>query len=231
MNHTPISLAINTSLKSGQLCLFEGEKVLAETCWDQSGSHSEVISLKFAELLRTNGLASRDIVQIFCVTGPGSFTGLRVAVNFAKTLAYSIEIPVAPINSLDLLCLNALKTDCNVVCVIDAQKNSVFASEFSHTSGVWESVYRNRLCSLQKAAELIGLNKEVCGSGLLRYVDFLPTELQMNLKSTQDSGDLKNIFSKQRPFDLTPAPWQQLQTVYIKTSAAEEKRRPTSIDN
>ena len=56
-----------------------------------------------AEAFENVGLKPQDIDKIFAVTGPGSFTGIRVGLTVAKTMAYTLNIPIVPISSLAVM--------------------------------------------------------------------------------------------------------------------------------
>ena len=56
-----------------------------------------------SEAFENAGLKPQDIDKIFVVTGPGSFTGIRVGLTVAKTMAYALNIPIVPISSLEVM--------------------------------------------------------------------------------------------------------------------------------
>ena len=241
-------LAFDTSQTQGQMLLLKNDKILHFLTWNKEGSHSELITLKFQELcdlislktqskdrdslkfpvdLKTSGIKTYEkfrIERIYCVCGPGSFTGCRVAVIFAKTLAYSLNCHVVPINSLDLLSLNCSDESRPVLSCIDARKNSVFASLYKKR----KSVFKNKLLPIQKLDEFIKEEVSVCGEGLNRYKDFIPSSMRKYIKQEPQWGktDLKkyfeNPFFKENEKEIS---WIDLKPLYIKKSAAEEKQK------
>ena len=84
------------------VCLLNDGKVFSKR--EHSGkNHSEVAIPLINELLSDNGLTTTDLNGIIVVNGPGSFTGVRIGVTIAKTLAYSLNIPIKSITTLECL--------------------------------------------------------------------------------------------------------------------------------
>jgi len=70
------------------------------------------------------GLTTKDLNGVLCMGGPGSFTGLRIGYSIAKGLSLSLDIPFAPIPSLD--CIAFEFTECLLLSVLQISKNSYF---------------------------------------------------------------------------------------------------------
>lgn len=87
----------------------------------------------------------RDIDKIFVVNGPGSFTGVRVGVTVAKTIGFSLNIPIIPLSSLEVIASTETSKKYNVA-TIDARRGNVFAG-----------IYDNNLNCI-KGDQLINLN-------------------------------------------------------------------------
>ena len=83
-----------------------------------------------AELLATGGLRAREIEVIGVGLGPGSYTGLRVGVTAAKTLAYVTGAALVGLDSLEAVAWNAPGTALRVSVVADAQRGDVYSAEF-----------------------------------------------------------------------------------------------------
>lgn len=69
-------------------------------------------------------LKPKDIDKIFAVNGPGSFTGIRVGLTVAKTMAYALKIPIIPISSLEVIASNG------GTALINARRGYVFAGTY-----------------------------------------------------------------------------------------------------
>ena len=91
---------------------------------DMSSSIMGVID----EAFQTSGIKPKDIDKIFAVNGPGSFTGIRVGLTVAKTMAWSLKIPVVPISSLELIA-SGTPSD-NNIALIDARRGYVYAGGY-----------------------------------------------------------------------------------------------------
>lgn len=83
-------------------------------------------------------LSINDIDKLFIVTGPGSFTGIRVGVTIAKILGTTLNIPLIPINELELMA-----TSSNEICVpmIDARRGYVYGAIYDNLNEIFEPQY------------------------------------------------------------------------------------------
>lgn len=104
-------LSVDTSSPEGSLSIVQTQKntynCLSHKKWlsnkNQQYSHAEVITVFLQEALQEAAVNLNQLKLIICGVGPGSFTGIRVSVNFAKSLAFSLNIPLVPISSLEAL--------------------------------------------------------------------------------------------------------------------------------
>ena len=78
-----------------------------------------------AEAFDKANLKPKDIDKIFVVTGPGSFTGIRVGLTVAKTMAYALDIPIVPVSSLEVMASGDGGT-----ALINARRGYVFAGTY-----------------------------------------------------------------------------------------------------
>lgn len=222
-------LAVDTSQDRAQLLVFEKNQILGEEVWEKSKSHSEKISSGLIDLLKKSNLGLSDLQEIICVHGPGSFTGIRVGVNFCRTLSYSLSCSVTLVNSLDLLALNAIGSSLPILSVMDAQKNSVFLSRYDTELN---PIQTNLVVPIQKLDKVIKEPHVVCGKGFDSYLQHMDPHLLplIQIDPTFMQTDLKKILIYGNSIQLNDrVSWQQVHPLYIKASAPEELLKPTTF--
>jgi tRNA threonylcarbamoyladenosine biosynthesis protein TsaB len=98
-----ILLAIDTSTRYIGLALFDGSQVLAEIIWNSTDHHTVELAPAVQDMLLRVHVTIQSIQAIGVAIGPGSFTGLRIGLAFAKGIALVQHIPLIGIPSLDIL--------------------------------------------------------------------------------------------------------------------------------
>jgi len=94
-------LGIDTSVKRGIVCLGEKEDIIIQKILPPHSSSQRLLpSLDI--LLKERGKKIRDLEGIVVILGPGSFTGLRIGLSLAKSLAFTLKIPLVGIPSFDV---------------------------------------------------------------------------------------------------------------------------------
>jgi tRNA threonylcarbamoyladenosine biosynthesis protein TsaB len=89
-----IILSVRTDKPEAELALFNSSKKVDEIIWLAHRTLADSIHVKTKELLDRNKLSWQDIEGLICYKGPGSFTGLRIGLTVANTLAYAQSIPI-----------------------------------------------------------------------------------------------------------------------------------------
>lgn len=84
-------LTIRTDKPEAEIGLYEDDKKLAYETWQAHRTLSETIHLKIKDLLSDQKKSLQDIKGVVCYKGPGSFTGLRIGLSVANSLAYGLE--------------------------------------------------------------------------------------------------------------------------------------------
>jgi len=105
-----------------------GIKVLDEVAL-LGGTFSAELIPQIAALLGKHGFTKRDIDAFIVVSGPGSFTGLRVGLAGVKALAEILQKPIVPVSLLEVLAL-AAACEGKVCAAIDAGRGEVYAGEY-----------------------------------------------------------------------------------------------------
>lgn len=96
------TLGVETSSHQGSLTIFKERDILDSAQWSRVGSHSEFLTASLQSLLKKHNLTPQNLNRL-AVGVAGSFTGIRVGVNFVRALSYALRLPVFCLNSLHLL--------------------------------------------------------------------------------------------------------------------------------
>lgn len=151
--------------------------------------HARRVGVFVEELLRENDLAPHDIDAVAVGKGPGSYTGLRIGVSFAKGFCYGLGIPLIGINSLEALAavaaedyeagiLHAEAWEKSRLCpMVDARRMEVYAQVFD-THGRALSDVGAHIVGHDSFGEFIGGEGEliIFGSGAAKCAEILPQE-------------------------------------------------------
>lgn len=96
-------LSIETGTDICSVALANDGELMALRESDEGRDHAKKVALFVDELLRGTGVQPSDLDAIAVGKGPGSYTGLRIGVSFAKGMCYALDIPLIAIGSLDAL--------------------------------------------------------------------------------------------------------------------------------
>lgn len=89
---------------------------------------SKVALPKIIKLFDEASIAPQDLDKIMVVIGPGSFTGVRIGVTIAKTIAWSLDIPIVPVSGLTAMALSNTMSDNYSMPLIDARRGYVYGA-------------------------------------------------------------------------------------------------------
>ena len=132
-------LAFDTSSKALSLAILEDKQVLAETTINIKKNHSITLMPAIDFLMASLDWTPKDLDRIVVAEGPGSYTGLRIAVATAKTLAHTLKIELVGVSSL--LALVPEQVEGLVIPVMDARRNNVYAGFYQSGQAVWPEAH------------------------------------------------------------------------------------------
>lgn len=162
-------LALETSWKQGSVALFEDDEQIQDQQLQEEHAHGRRLAPAVLEVLKNNRLSSQDLDLIAVDVGPGSYTGLRVGVSFAKTLAYAEEIPVTTVTSCDAIADEAPVTEKKLCVVIDAQWNEVYMASYERRGGAWERNSSIQTLSPGDLTEYVDRKTLLLGNGIREF--------------------------------------------------------------
>jgi len=122
-------LAIDTCLDACQAALLDDDKVVFARSEPMHRGHQERLAPMLAEAMEAAGAGFEDLDRIGVTVGPGSFTGLRVGLAFAKGLAIARGIPCVGIGALEALAASA-GVQGPVLAAIDARREQLYLQMF-----------------------------------------------------------------------------------------------------
>ena len=132
-NLASVLLAFDTATPYVTVALHDGESVVAEARSEVRMKHGEHLAPLIETVLRDAGVVRQDLTALAVGTGPGPFTGLRVGLVTARTLALVLEIPAYGVCSLDAVALEAaegLRFSTDFVVATDARRKEVYLAAY-----------------------------------------------------------------------------------------------------
>ncbi|MFN7728861.1 MAG: tRNA (adenosine(37)-N6)-threonylcarbamoyltransferase complex dimerization subunit type 1 TsaB [Bdellovibrio sp.] len=226
-------LALTSSSTQASVALTDGDLSVQKIHSTPRG-HSEFMNAAIDELLNEAGWKLRDLNLIAVDQGPGSFTGIRVAVSVARSLCYLLKKPCFVSQSLLIMATQAAKRPQpgTLLCGMNAYKNLIFFS--AHTDqqklGALTVLTPNQI---EKLAQTFAQPWSWAGNGLVVYHDFLTDEFRQQVKlfnppiEHPEAQDLAHMALQSSPSSWIQD-WKLIAPLYLRDSAAEESLRNRS---
>lgn len=195
-------LAIDTSSKHLSIVAKKGEKVVQKFLPDCALNHSVMLMGEIDKALKECDLAPCECDFFCAVTGPGSFTGIRIGISTVKGLALGAKKALAQITSFDQVAYNIKMDDFCVV--IDAGRDFYYAQAYSNGKITLPACYLSK-------EQVQNLGKTLVGFEALALDNYQKISLEGCLyNAIMRKGDVKT---------------GELSALYIRKSQAEENRK------
>ncbi|MHB9344138.1 tRNA (adenosine(37)-N6)-threonylcarbamoyltransferase complex dimerization subunit type 1 TsaB [Fusobacterium polymorphum] len=163
-------LGIDTSTKICTCSIFDSENgVIAETSLSVKKNHSNIVMPIIDNLFKISDLNINDIDKIAVAIGPGSFTGVRIALGIAKGLAMALNKPLIAVNELDILEAIASGNENEIIPLIDARKERVY---YKYQNTYVDDYLINLISNFDKNKKYIFV-----GDGAINYKNILKDNL------------------------------------------------------
>ncbi|MCQ6281553.1 tRNA (adenosine(37)-N6)-threonylcarbamoyltransferase complex dimerization subunit type 1 TsaB [Bacillus sp. EB600] len=156
-------LAIDTSNQALGVALLDEDKIIGEYITNMKKNHSIRIMPAIQMLMKDCERTPRDLSKIVVARGPGSYTGLRIGVTIAKTMAWSLHLPLVGISSLEVLAAGAGRYFDGVVTpLFDARRGQVYTGVYHFQNGQLEAIQSDQLVMVAEWAEkLKSIEKQI----------------------------------------------------------------------
>lgn len=221
------SLCIDTSGRMLTMALWGEGGMLAARSEEAARRHSDLMAKFMGSLLEERGLSVSEIGVIAVVNGPGSFTGLRVGVSFAKGLAMGLGAKLVALNTLEALALSSEAGEGMVSPMLDAKKKQVYAALYRVSGNRIDEV--KEPVAIDPDLWLSGLPRGtvVLGSGAAAYRDLFETEkgrlvFQENPEEPTPRGLVCLAQAKLDKGEFIG--WEEMDAFYIRQADAVARR-------
>ncbi|MDP8234262.1 MAG: tRNA (adenosine(37)-N6)-threonylcarbamoyltransferase complex dimerization subunit type 1 TsaB [Candidatus Saelkia tenebricola] len=165
-----ILLGIDTSSDWLHVVAGEDDKVINSISICRPKQHVSILHSSIDEVLKKTGFNIKDVDVFVVVKGPGSFTGIRIAVTTVKGFAYALDKRVVSLSSLDLLAQNALDSEERlIVPLIDAKRGQVYAAYYTNDNNIAIGVKDSMLVKIGDVLDAIDEPVVLLGDGVEAY--------------------------------------------------------------
>ncbi len=132
-----VVLGVDTASKTAGIALADENGILEQLYLDDTKARGERLAGLCSQALTAHGLVASDLCGIGVCVGPGSYTGLRVGLSFARGIALVDDLPTVGIGSLELLALAARSQGANgrIYAAIGAGRDSAYAAAYQTGAG------------------------------------------------------------------------------------------------
>ena len=182
-----ITLLLDSSSHHLSVALAKGDKVLSFVEEKAFQTQSEIMTQRINELLIKENISPNDVKRIVVASGPGSFTGVRIAVTIAKVWAYAKKIPLYAVSSLSVYRHKTNPT----ICVLDARRERSFAGVYAQNNAILPD-------KIMQNSEILALAKSegYLISGETKHLGVEPAKFnrfENMLKSISEENRVKDI--------------------------------------
>ncbi|MDE2486882.1 MAG: tRNA (adenosine(37)-N6)-threonylcarbamoyltransferase complex dimerization subunit type 1 TsaB [Alphaproteobacteria bacterium] len=194
-------LGLDTCLATCSVAVTDGQRVLASAREAMARGHQERLAPMVQALMADAGLPLASIERVGVTIGPGSFTGLRVGVAFAKGMASALAIPAVGIGALEAIAAEAAGL---VFVAIDARRGQVYAQAFEDGHALMAPDALTLGTAAARIAEISqGRPLTLLGSGAPLLADVVPTA-QVVAAEGADARAVAKLAAARSPGPLKP---------------------------
>ena len=171
-------LAIDTSTDNASLALVGGDEASAELTWHCEQNHTIELLPHLARLLDEAKLSIKSVTGVIVAKGPGSFNGLRAGIATAKGLAYSLDIPIIGISSLEVVAYQHAETGLPICPIFNAGRGEIATAMYQKKDSSWCQLVPEHITTVDTLCSEITTRTIFCGE----FVPVIARQLRKQLK-------------------------------------------------
>lgn len=219
-------LAIDTSNQTMAVAVIDQQKVLGQIQTTVNKNHSQTLMPAIETLMASIGITPKELERIVVAQGPGSYTGLRIGVTTAKTLADTLNIELVGVSSLKTVAANCTGRKEWIVPLFDARRQNVYAGTYEWQSQELVNVIPDQHISLNDLLEQLK-ERDVyfVGEDVHKFQEEIQQALPTAICNTELSWDYPNgvILAELGSKEKNGVSIHPFLPRYLKRVEAEEK--------
>jgi tRNA threonylcarbamoyladenosine biosynthesis protein TsaB len=156
-------LAIDSSTRSSGVAVYDGVRLRYECIWDVGNNHSVGLAPAVHTALEQAQVSMSELSALAIAIGPGSYTGLRIGLAFAKGLAFAHGLPLVAVNSLDILAAAQPLQDLPMAAVLQAGRGRLGVGWYENKKAAWVAKGEQQILTAAQLSELVQKPTYICG--------------------------------------------------------------------
>ena len=221
-------LGIDTSSLATSIAVIEDNKLICEYTVNTKKTHSQKLMPMIENMLNMSDINVNEIDMIAVCEGPGSFTGLRIAMATAKAIAHVNKLPIVGVNSVELLAGNMNLCDKKICAILDAQRTQVYTGQYKFENNQLVELKGVDVVEIDELIEeLKNTNEEwiIVGEAVYKYEDKLKDVSNINIPApshnVSKSSSLCSIAIDKYKNNIDVYDCYSINPLYIRKSQAE----------
>lgn len=185
-----LSLILDSANKELGVALAKDNEIIDEIKYDAWQKQSELMIPEIEKIFKRNSISPKDVNEILVSQGPGSYTGVRIALTIAKVYAYALNLPIYAFSSLNIL-ENPEKTS---ICLINAKGNRSYFAVYDKEKAIVD----DKVLTNNEVIEYVNSHPEYVICGDASYIDIVSEKhdvLKNMLRLKSDKYLVSNVLS------------------------------------
>lgn len=164
-------LGIDTSSLSTTVAVVEDNKLICEYTVNTKKTHSQKLMVMIENMFKVSDININDIDLIAVCEGPGSFTGLRIAMATVKSISHAKNLPIVTVNSLEILAGNMNLCEKKICSILDAQRTQVYFGKYEYKNNELIELDKVQVTQIDELLNSLDGEWVIVGEAVYKYLD------------------------------------------------------------